>query len=216
MAENAIYKRKWDLKISKDLRRCNKIKSNKCTYLTSHTLRQIMLVRSVKKMKRIRPYFLLILTVLFWAGCQSEEYKLKTANNHYTKGEYKKAFNILIPLANKGNGEAHFLLGIMYLKGLGTQKDLKKGFTMMVSGAQIGYYKAQLFVGISYLKKGNNEKAQEWFNKALSSGKISVARIAAINKYCSDLSLSKDELKEKLTAEINKVKAIEKYRNNNK
>ena len=44
----------------------------------------------------------------------------------YDKKDYKNAHKIFLKLAKKGNGEAQFSLGDMYISGKGVPKDYKE------------------------------------------------------------------------------------------
>lgn len=50
-------------------------------------------------------------------GCDMTD--LKTAVEEINKNNFKKAFNILLPLSNDGNASAQFYIGSLYFLGLG-------------------------------------------------------------------------------------------------
>lgn len=41
----------------------------------------------------------------------------------YDRGDYARAFGLWLPLAEKGNAEAQYDIGVMYLKGKGVPRD---------------------------------------------------------------------------------------------
>ena len=48
------------------------------------------------------------------------------ATDAYNKGDFKTAFNEIKPLAEQGNADAQYNLGVMYANGEGVLKDLSK------------------------------------------------------------------------------------------
>jgi TPR repeat protein len=76
----------------------------------------------------------------------------------------------LSELAASGQARAQFSLGMSYLNGTGTAKDLSLAFKWFEKSAQQGYAEAQYALGSMYLAgRGalqNFESAYEWFEKA--------------------------------------------------
>jgi hypothetical protein len=86
----------------------------------------------------------------------------------------KHIFSLLEPCALQGDGEAENRLGMFYLNGIGTDKDITKAFTHISNAANKGYANAQYNLGRLY-KYGegceiNFIKAIEWFEKATANG----------------------------------------------
>ena len=73
-------------------------------------------------------------------------------------------------LAEQGDVEAQYYLGIMYSNGDGIQRDYKKGFFWCEKAALQGYPEAQFVVADMYEcgdgVERNIEKAIEWYKKA--------------------------------------------------
>lgn len=64
----------------------------------------------------------ILATCYFAASCvMADEYD--DAVRSYASGEYKKAYQLFLPLAESGDADAQFHLGLMYDNGLGVEKD---------------------------------------------------------------------------------------------
>lgn len=77
-------------------------------------------------------------------------------------------------LAEQGNPDAQFNLGVMYDEGYGVEKDQFKAVEWYTKAANQGYAKAQSNLGFMYAQgKGtplDYKKATEWFTKAADQG----------------------------------------------
>jgi len=76
----------------------------------------------------------------------------KVGIDAYKKKDYSTAFQILKPLAEKGNADAQNLMGVMYILGLGTKKDPKTSFELFKASALQGHAVAQRNFGRMYFK----------------------------------------------------------------
>lgn len=88
--------------------------------------------------------------------------------------EQAAIFNLIEPCALQGNAEAENYLGMLYLKGIGTEKDDIKAFKYISKSAKKNYDKAQYNLGRLY-KYGsgcqlNFQKAMDWFETATANG----------------------------------------------
>ena len=85
---------------------------------------------------------------------------------------YAKARKYFEMAASRGNIEAMYLLGKMYLDGKGIDKDVAKADKLFLESADKGYHKSQYSLGLLYLEgKGVEEdyvKAKYWFEMASS------------------------------------------------
>jgi len=68
----------------------------------------------------------------------------------FEQQDYAKAIEIWSPLAEQGNAEAQFGLGVMYEKGLGFQRDYAEAARLYRRSAQQGYAPAQFNLGAAY------------------------------------------------------------------
>ena len=86
------------------------------------------------------------------------------------EGDYKTAFNEWKPLADQGDADAQYNLGVMYYKGKGALKDYKQAVKWYQKAADQGYASAQHNLGFMYaygegvLK--DLSKAKYWIKKA--------------------------------------------------
>ncbi len=78
------------------------------------------------------------------------------------------------PLAEQGNANAQFFLGVMYDKGRGVPEDYAKAMKWYRKAAEHGVAKAQHFVGVMYdIGEGvpqDYAKAMKWYRKAAEQG----------------------------------------------
>ena len=94
--------------------------------------------------------------------------------NAIEKGDYKTALSIFEDLASKGDAEAQYNLGVMYVKGEGVRQDYKKAIEWYEKAATKGDASAQYNLGVMYYNgqvvKQDYKKAKEWFGKACDGG----------------------------------------------
>ena len=57
--------------------------------------------------------------------------------------DYRNAYELFFPLAQGGNAEAAYFIGLMKLSGKGTEKDLNLAKEWLSVASQKGYEKAQ-------------------------------------------------------------------------
>lgn len=92
----------------------------------------------------------------------------------YQRGDYVAAMGIFRTLAEGGNGDAQYNLGIMFDKGTGVRPDAKTAAEWYRRAANAGVVDAQCSLGI-VLAEGrgvpkNSTAAVEWFRKAANQG----------------------------------------------
>jgi len=92
----------------------------------------------------------------------------------YLKGDYEAAYEEWLPLAELGDVEAQFNLGVMYDEGAGVDKDLATAAGWYRKAAEKGFVDAQSNLGMMYYHgQGvpcDYRKASTWFRKAASQG----------------------------------------------
>jgi len=93
----------------------------------------------------------------------------------HAMGQYDKAFQILLPLAQTSNHAlAQYYLGVMYSNGQGVPQDFKEAGKWFLSAAQQGTPQAQFRLGELYASgKGmpqDFEQAYAWFSVASHLG----------------------------------------------
>ncbi len=88
----------------------------------------------------------------------------------YQRGDYSSAIGHFRPLAENGNGDAQYNLGIMYDKGLGVPTDNAIAAGWYRKAADLGIIDAQCDLGILYMEGRGVPKdaaaALVWFRKA--------------------------------------------------
>jgi len=109
--------------------------------------------------------FTLGLTAPAWAGFDE-------GMAAYDRGDYATAIRELRPLAEQGNADAQFNLGVMYANGLGGPQDYSRAVKWYRKAAEQGYAQAQYYLGLIY-EDGlsvpqDHLKAHVWFNLAAS------------------------------------------------
>ena len=109
--------------------------------------------------------FTLGLTAPAWAGWDE-------AAAAHKRGDYATAIRELRPLAEQGDGDAQFNLGIMYDVGLGVRHDYAEALQWYRKAAEQGHAKAQFNLGLMYTNgegaPQNYAQAHMWYNLAAS------------------------------------------------
>lgn len=90
------------------------------------------------------------------------------------KGDYKKAFAEVSPLAAQGNADAQFLMGMFYDSGNGVAQDQAQAASWYRRAADQKHLVAQLFLGVLYYSgqgvKQDYAQALHWFQGPAESG----------------------------------------------
>ena len=77
---------------------------------------------------------------------------LSEANLVYETGDYEKAAKLYTPLAQGGNAEAQYVLGMMYRAGRGVPHDYNEARKWYRLAAEQGHPIAQFYLGWIYAK----------------------------------------------------------------
>jgi len=94
-------------------------------------------------MKRFIVMFALLLPLAAWAG-------LDEGIEAYTAGDYAKALVEFQALADQGNMEAQYFLGLFYHNAFGVKRNQAEAFKWFQKAAQQGDARSQYYVGIMY------------------------------------------------------------------
>ena len=90
------------------------------------------------------------------------------------RNDFARAVKELRPLADKGNAEAQYRIGLMYEFGKGYPQDVAKGVAWLTKGANQGHTGAQQELGYLYSSgegvARDDAKAIAWFRKAADLG----------------------------------------------
>jgi len=114
-----------------------------------------------------------VVLLLFFTGPVYAQ-NLEDGQAAYQSGDYKKALEILRPLAEQGNSQAQALLGVMYDNGQGVDKDPKAALQWNLKAAEQGLPVAQHDVGVRYFQgmgvEQNYQEAAKWWEQAANAG----------------------------------------------
>lgn len=84
--------------------------------------------------------------------------------------EHSTALEQLLPLAEKHNSKAQFLLSVIYQSGKGVKQDEYKAFEWCERAAKQGYPEAQFQLGLMYFNgigvTVDDDQALEWISRA--------------------------------------------------
>ncbi|BBF13005.1 hypothetical protein NTHiID20_04950 [Haemophilus influenzae] len=92
----------------------------------------------------------------------------------YEQSDYQTAFKLWLPLAEQGNADAQFNLGLMYYNGRGVKQDDFEAVKWFRKAAEQGDADAQFNLGVMYAKgqgvKQDDVEAVKWYRKAAEQG----------------------------------------------
>lgn len=105
-------------------------------------------------------------------------------------GDYGLALSELKPLAQQGEAQAQFYLGVSYQKGWGVIADTAKAAQWYRRAAEQGMTKAQHNLALLYLRGEGLEadpgKAREWFERAARQGDMRAAHELGLMYFRGD------------------------------
>ena len=109
------------------------------------------------------------------AWADTPEQQFQQGLTAYEQSNYQTAFKLWLPLAEQGDANVQFNLGVMYAEGQGVKQDDFEAVKWYRQAAEQGYANAQAILGFSYLlgQSGvqvNKSLAKEWFGKACDNG----------------------------------------------
>ena len=107
--------------------------------------------------------------------CPIFDPKIEKVYDAFKVNEFKKAYQILKPCNHpQSGGRFQWMLGNLYVEGLGTEKSFKKGCDLFENCAKNGHSNCQLSLGICYANGQGKIKdpvqAHMWFNISASQG----------------------------------------------
>ncbi len=106
----------------------------------------------------------------------------------YKRGDYATAIREWRPLAEQGDAEAQFFLGLMYYIGKGVTQDYAEAMRWYRKAAEQGHAEAQSFLGFMYalglVVPQDYTKAVKWYRKAAERGN------AKAQKFLGDMYAS--------------------------
>lgn len=112
--------------------------------------------------------------LLLQASAQGSAADLTEALAVYTRGEYKRAFALLLPMAEQGNAVSQEILARMYSKGEAGPQDEAAAFKWYLEAAKQGRTDAQFEVAVMYRDglgiRSDGKLAVQWFKAAAERG----------------------------------------------
>lgn len=92
----------------------------------------------------------------------------------YLKGDYDAAYNEWLPLAELGDAEAQYNLGVLFDEGAGVEQDLACAIRWYEKAATQGFIDAQTNLGMMYYHGHGVDRdyraATHWFRQAADQG----------------------------------------------
>ncbi|HEY8035184.1 MAG TPA: tetratricopeptide repeat protein [Methylobacter sp.] len=120
---------------------------------------------------------------------------VKKAKQFVKQGQVEKALPLYLQLANQGNADAQFNVGLIYANGQGIAKDDKQAVDWFSKAANQGHREAQTKLGFMYATgKGveqNYNSAVYWCYKAAEQGDV-IAQYNLGQMYAKGQGVAKD------------------------
>jgi S1-C subfamily serine protease len=92
----------------------------------------------------------------------------------YDQGDYEKAIQLWLPLAEQGHTSAQINLGVMYDQGYGVGQDFEQAASWYQAAARkhspVAQYNLAMFLLQHKKRPGAEQDALEWFHKAAAQG----------------------------------------------
>ena len=116
----------------------------------------------------------------------------------YEQKDYQQAYRWSRQSAKKGSAAALNLVGLLYVRGLGLEKNEEKAFICFKQAADAGYVPAFMLVGYSYFEgrgiPADTTLAVDWFRKAMEKDDASAyGKMATL--FEKGIGMEKDERK---------------------
>ncbi len=111
------------------------------------------------------------------------------------KGEYAKALQLFLTLADQGDTRAQRNIGVMYLKGQGVAQDFALAMRWMRLAADKGFGEAQNDVALMYQRgmgvERNNAEAMKWYRLAAEQGVVT-SQVNLADAYVIGIGVSQN------------------------
>jgi hypothetical protein len=117
---------------------------------------------------------LVALVIAAMLGTPAAAGPLEDANAAYQAKAYAKAAELVRPLAEKGDADAQYFLGTLYIEGTGVEQNDATAFLWFQRSANQGNAAAQYNLGASYATGAgvgkSDVEAAKWFRRAADQG----------------------------------------------
>ena len=124
--------------------------------------------------KPFTPVLLLCFLFLFGSSSVLFADDFKDALDAFDREDYETLYKLTVPLAEKGNAKAQYILGGMYSEGLGGVQDYREAVKWYRLAAEQGDAKAQYHLGVVYhFGRGvpqDHKEAVKWSKIAAEQG----------------------------------------------
>lgn len=101
---------------------------------------------------------------------------VQRAIDAYNEGDYAAAMAVWEPLANQGNRDAQFAMGVLYYEGHGVNKNLDEALAWFRKAADSEHPTAMFNLGVAYWEgRGLSQsfaQAVDWWERAAESGDV--------------------------------------------
>ncbi|HHF7224569.1 TPA: tetratricopeptide repeat protein [Haemophilus influenzae] len=108
------------------------------------------------------------------AWADTPEQQFQQGLTAYEQSNYQTAFKLWLPLAEQGDANVQFNLGVMYAEGQGVKQDDFEAVKWYRKAAEQGDANAQAYLGLAYTEgrgvRQDYTEAVKWFRKAAEQG----------------------------------------------
>ena len=158
-----------------------------------------MAVVQINIMKTKLLTLLLALTLLFFFVNYFDD-DLQEGLDAIKRKDYKTAYNFFLPLAEQGDSNGQYFLGLMYYEGREVQQNDKEATKWFRLAAEQGDNMAQSNLGHLYADektgKKNYIKAHQWFNISGAKEITAMEKLMDPNQIAEAEKLARDWVKE--------------------
>ena len=139
------------------------------------------------------------------AEISNQDVDLESGMAAFRAKEFRRAMQLLSPLAGSGNLDAMYSCALMYQNGLGCVVNEEAAFNRMSRAAEQGHPFAQHGLGFMYYSgecvQQDGEKAKQWFTRAAEQGVVG-SQVTLANMYREGTIIEQNiELADKLLKE---------------
>lgn len=118
-------------------------------------------------MRGIIILYIVLLNLSLITACGSPSDPGKEGLKAYENKDYETAVKLLLPLAENGNANAQYYMGLMHWSGKGVSKSLVEAREWYLMSAKQGHNVAQFDLGLMYSEgdgvKKDEEEALKWY-----------------------------------------------------
>lgn len=147
---------------------------------------------------QLRTVTFCLIILLQFASQPARAGALEDGHTAFEAKHYQEAYKLWKPLAEQGDPDAQYNLGLLYMNGQGVEKNERTALWWFTRAAQQGLADAQYNAGVMYyLGKGvypSHKTAVEWWQLAVEKGHANAENNLAI-MYAFGYGVKKDPVK---------------------